>query len=370
MSLPTSSLAAIFHAPLQPFELRDIDIPLPTPGTILVEVLLCTICGSDLHTYSGRRSVLTPSVLGHEMVGRLVWPNKVTDGVGKTVRAGERLIWSLASSCGSCVFCSSGLPQKCEALMKYGHRVISPEWPLSGGLAEYCMLVPGTFVLGVPDPVPDAIAAPATCATATVSSAIGCAGEIAGKTVLVMGAGMLGNTACAMLDAMSAKKVIVADADFNRAQSASKFGARHALSARLEPDGFVEAVRDCSDGYGADVVVELAGENGAVDRALRSTKIGGVCLLVGSVYPQEPLPIAIEEIVRRMLNVRGVYNYAPVDLVKALEFLTTEAYRYPFIDLVGGDFTLAQVQSAFETAGSTTSPYRVAVRPNLRGGQS
>lgn len=367
MSLPSTSVAAVFRSAEAPFELQEVNIPALPSGSVLVEVLLCTICGSDLHTYHGRRSVPTPSVLGHEVVGRLVWPECVVDGAGKMVHAGDRLIWSLASSCGHCTFCESGLPQKCEQLVKYGHHAMSATWSLSGGLAKHCVIVPGTFYLAIPDDLPDTLAAPATCATATVSAAFSRAGDVTGKTVLVMGAGMLGSTACAMFDAAGAKSVIVADANAERAQSAKAFGAQVVIDASLPVEEFVKAIQDVNDGYGADIVLELAGANAAVERAISSTGVGGTCILVGSVYPQPPLPVVIEHVVRRMLNIRGVYNYAPKDLIHAVEFLRTTGAKYPFETLVEGNYSLSEVQEAFEMAGSQAAPYRVAVRPNHSG---
>jgi putative phosphonate catabolism associated alcohol dehydrogenase len=366
MNLPSASLACVFHSPGQPFELREIPIPALQRGTLLVAVQACTICGSDLHTYTGRRSARTPTILGHEMVGRLVWPDKVTDGAGETLRAGERLVWGLAAFCGRCFYCTSQLPQKCESLVKYGHQALSPEWPLSGGLAEYCMIVPGTYFLKVSEEIPDELAAPAACATATVAAAIARVGEVAGKTVLVMGAGMLGLMACAVLDAMGAGTVLAADAAVDRARAASRFGARQTLDARVPLEEFADAVREHTESRGADIVLELAGVNAAVARALRSTRIGGTCILVGSVFPQQPLPVLAEEIVRRMITVSGVYNYAPADLKQALAFLSGDAHRYPLLDLVGGSFSLHETQNAFELAGSPDAPYRVTVLPNAR----
>ena len=63
---------ALFHGPGQPLELQQAEVPELSPGEVLVSVDLCTLCGSDLHTYQGDRHVACPTVLGHEMVGRLV----------------------------------------------------------------------------------------------------------------------------------------------------------------------------------------------------------------------------------------------------------------------------------------------------------
>lgn len=362
MTLPKTSRAAVFLGAREPFVLQEFPVPKLESGDVLVEVLLCTICGSDLHTYHGRRSAPTPSVLGHEIVGRLVWPETIIDGIGNTVRAGERLLWSLSLPCGSCTFCVTGLPQKCERLRKYGHEAITPEWALSGGLADYCVLRSGTFVVGVPEAVPDTLAAPAGCATATVAGAIDASGDLKGKSVLVVGAGVLGLTACAMLDAAGAGAVMVADTDIERAAQGSEFGARRGLDASLSIEDFVQSVRDVTGGQGADVVFELAGANPAVERAIKSVRTGGLGLLIGSVYPQVPLPISIEDIVRRRLTVRGIYNYAPADLVRAVKFLSSDAERYPLADLIEASFPLDAVNQAFDFPSSGVR-YRVAVAP-------
>lgn len=362
MNIPKTSRAAVFYGAGQLFELREFAIPTLAPGDILVKVAMCTVCASDLHTYSGRRTGPSPVVLGHEIVGALAWPPTVTDGLGRNVRSGERLIWSLAISCRDCVFCKRNLPQKCESLLKYGHQALSPEWSLSGGLSEYCVLRAGTFFVGIPEDMPNNLAAPASCATATVAAALNAAGDLRGARVLMLGAGPLGLTACAMLDAAGAKQIIVADANIERAQHALQFGATDLVHATLPVKEFAHAVQDVSRQYGADIVLELAGENSATQRAIRSTRPGGQCLLIGSVYPQEPLAISVEDIVRRMLILRGIYNYAPADLSRAVTFLLEHGHRYPLQSMVGEVFPLEEVEEAFDFAGSA-AVYRVAVCP-------
>lgn len=363
MNLPKTNVAALFHSPNAPLELRETEIPAMRKGNILVEVSLCTICGSDLHTYSGRRKSPSPSILGHEMVGKLVWPEMLIDGRGKEIRVGERIVWSMVTSCNACRYCEWGLPQKCESMQKYGHHAVTPEWPLSGGLSQYCMLVPGTFIVGIPDDVDDALAAPASCATSTVAAAIRKAGDVTGKNVLVIGAGMLGRNACAMLDAAGAGHVMVADTNPIKLRGVSEFGAKSTVDASLPVSKFADAVRELTEGSGADFVFDFAGVNAAVERALASTRIGGTCLLIGSVFPQDPLQIYAEDIVRRLLTIRGVYNYSPEDLLYSIDFLQSHGKRYPFAKLVGEEFALSDVQRAFELAGSAEAPSRVGVRP-------
>src|SRR5690606_27174870 len=102
----------LFHGPGHPFEGRRLPLPASLAhGEVLVEISLATICGSDLHTFEGRRGAPTPCVLGHEAVGRVIASARVG------VLPGQRVTWSLADSCGHCPACTDyRLPQKCGSL--------------------------------------------------------------------------------------------------------------------------------------------------------------------------------------------------------------------------------------------------------------
>src|SRR5687768_16483782 len=135
------SRAAVFQGPNQPLELRDVPLPRLAEGEALVRVRLCTLCGSDLSTYRGKRSTPVPTILGHEITGELVELGGRTakhDLRGDMVAVGHRVTWSIAAHCGSCFACTHAMPQKCERLFKYGHERLDDAHPLSGGLAEYC----------------------------------------------------------------------------------------------------------------------------------------------------------------------------------------------------------------------------------------
>src|SRR5262249_53827645 len=140
--------AVVFTGPGRPLELIQFPAPEPRGTEILVRVTCCTLCRSDLHTHAGRRSEPTPAVLGHEIVGRVeAFGPEATrhDADGAPVAVGDRVTWAVVAGCGSCFFCAEDIPQKCERPHKYGHQGMSPERPLSGGLADCIVLVPGTF---------------------------------------------------------------------------------------------------------------------------------------------------------------------------------------------------------------------------------
>src|SRR5690606_1932517 len=165
-----TALAAIWHGTDARFRLTELPLPRPRSGEVLVRNRAATLCGSDLPTIAGGRTTPLPTVLGHEMVGEVV---DVGGGAltvdGRPVEPGMRVTWSIGASCGSCVRCTRGIPQKCLRLRKYGHEAVEPDWQLSGGLASHCHVVAGTAFVEVPATVLDAVAAPANCATATIT---------------------------------------------------------------------------------------------------------------------------------------------------------------------------------------------------------
>src|SRR6185369_16360679 len=129
----TTSLAAVFTGARQPLDMRRISVPNLQRAEILVRVLGCTLCGSDLHTFDGRRTVAVPTILGHEIVGRIeaFGPTaSLHDFGGEELQIGDRVTWSIVASCGECFYCRRGLQQKCERMVKYGHEPLRPRQEL------------------------------------------------------------------------------------------------------------------------------------------------------------------------------------------------------------------------------------------------
>jgi alcohol dehydrogenase len=357
--------AVVFQGPGQPLEIREFPRPQLAPGEVLVKVTCATLCGSDLHTYLGRRATPCPTILGHEILGRVA---ELPDGdspvdlAGRTLAVGDRVTWGITASCGGCFYCQRGLPQKCERLFKYGHERIDARHPLSGGLAEYCHLARGTPVLHVGDALTDAVACPANCATATVAAALRVAGNCQHQSILIQGAGMLGLTAAAMAGAARAREIIVCDPDPQRLRAATRFAATRLVDPRGGAEELAEAVRQATSGRGVDVAIELSGAPEAMEAGLRCLRIGGAYVLVGAVYPTRDVALPAEQVVRRLLRIEGIHNYTPADLLAAVEFLWTASARYPFDELVAARFSLDETEDAFAHAVATRAP-RVAVMP-------
>jgi alcohol dehydrogenase len=355
--------AFLFHGPGRPLERVRLGDPQPEGGEIVVRVTCCTLCRSDLHTHAGRRHQPTPSVLGHEIIGRIeaFGPEAArTDAHGSAVRVGDRVSWAVIVACGQCFFCAEDLPQKCERPHKYGHQRVTPERPWSGGLADSVVLAPGTAWFRVPDEVPDHVAAPANCAGATVAALLRHAGPLAGRRLLVLGAGVLGVTACAMARAAGAQAVLACDPEPACRERASAFGATHVFATGGEE--LASSIASATDGRGADVVLELSGVPSSVEAASALVRIGGVVLLAGTVAPVGKVGFDPEQIVRRMLTIRGVHNYHPRDLATVLAFQAGPGRGFPFASLIAAEYPLEEAEQALAHAHAHPG-VRVAVVP-------
>ena len=357
--------AAVFTGPGEALRLESFPLPRPGSSQLLVRVRCSSICGSDLHTYQGHRQTPTPTILGHEILGEVIEvgpgpPVRTLDG--KPVTVGDRISWSIAASCGRCFFCKHSLPQKCERLFKYGHERLRPEHRFNGGLAEVCHLIAGTPVVSVPEGLPDAVACPANCATATVMAAMRAGGGCQGEIVLIQGAGMLGLTACALARSRGASRIIVCDVVESRLKQAERFGASHCVNVAEGYGDLAGTVKELSRGRGVDLALELSGAASAMRAAVPLLRTGGRYILVGAVFPSSPLSLDPERVVRGWLQIRGVHNYAPEDLRAAMTFLEQHHTRFPFSELLTRTFPLTEVSRAFQHAVASRA-LRVGIRP-------
>ena len=340
MSNPTAR-ALLFEGESGRLRLEDREKPVPGPGEVLVRVTASTICGSDLHTIHGRRQVAVPTILGHEIIGTISefgTDSAAQDMDGALLRPGDRVTWTIVGNCGRCQSCGSDMPQKCTAGFKYGHERDREGVRWAGGFADWCLLAPGTGIVRLPDAMADEVACPASCATATICAAMEAAGPVTGKRVLVAGAGLLGLTACAMARSGGASRVACVEPDPVRRARSESFGATEWFGPETGGDGEF------------DVFMELSGTNAAWEWAFRRLALGGRAVLVGSVFPAPDTRINLEFVVRRLLTIRGIHNYAPRHLASAIRFLANHGNRFPFGEMVSSWFDLADHAMALAEA--------------------
>ena len=354
-----------------PEELAVTTYPTPTavdPGGLLVKTELATVCGSDVHTWKGHRPHPTPAILGHEIVGEIVelGDDVSRDTVGAPLAAGDRVTWTLMASCGTCYYCrTKHLPQKCEALFKYGHERSDEPPHFTGGFGEYVYVRPGTCVFKVPDGLSAAVTAPLMCGGATVAGGLEAIGVDPMDTVVVQGAGLLGLYAIPLAKAYGAGQVVAVDLDEDRLALARRFGADHTFNARSRStDALVGEIERLTDGRGADVAVEATGTAEAIPVGVDLLATGGRYLLHGTVFPDAPFTLDGYDVVTKHVTLRGVHNYDAPHLGTVLQFVETSRDRYLFDALSGPTFPLTEtgVEDALR-ALDTRDAIRPVVRP-------
>jgi alcohol dehydrogenase len=187
---------------------------------------------------------------------------------------------------------------------------------------------------------------PASCATATIAAALEAAGDLRGQAICITGAGLLGLTAAAMARWMGAAEVIVCEVHEHRRQLAAHFGATRCCG----PTELAETVREATGGMGVDAAVEVSGSPAAFESLWSGLRMGATAVLVGSVFPSAPVPLALEQVVRRNLTLRGIHNYAAPHLIRAVDFLARASAEYDFSGLVSAWYPLQDIASAVRAA--------------------
>jgi L-iditol 2-dehydrogenase len=332
--------AVLVRAPMD-FAVVDVPDPECPDGGLLLEVVACGLCGSDLRTLrSGHRRIALPWIIGHEVCGRVVETGR--DYCGRWA-VGDLLALAPPVYCGRCDFCADGRLELCE-----GYRELAQAWP--GGMAEY-MPVPREAVErgvihAVPqglDPVWATIAEPmSSCIHAQEKGGVGL-----GETVVVIGAGPVGAIHLCLARARGAGKLIIADINPDRLRLCAPFEPDHSINA--DALDLVEEVRRLTNGKGADVVVTANPAPVAQVQAVGMAAKGGRVLLFGGLPKDQSRPgIDMNVVHYNALTLIGTTILAPRHHLAALRLLG--AGRIPADRLITHRFPLSDFARGAELA--------------------
>lgn len=351
MTLPASGRVAVFDRPNGPFRIAAYPLRPPATGEVLVRVAMSTICRSDIHSYQGHRPSPCPGLLGHEIIGRIeaLGPGIERDMRGALLAPGDRITWSEYFVPGPHYLGDAlELPQKTPGAHKYGHLCADTQPHHHGGFADYCYVLPRSWILRLPDELSDEEATPINCGVATMIAATEAANLRIGDTVVVQGLGLLGLYAAAIARARGANRVIGLDAQAARRARAADFGVDLACDPAA-PDA-LERVRAACPALGADAVLEVCGDAAVIPAGLDLLRIGGSYVLAGVVNPSSMVSLDASLVLRKCLTLRGVHNYHPRHLAQALDFVVAHRRHYPFHALVDARYPLERVDAAMDDA--------------------
>lgn len=357
--MPSTGRIALFEKQHQPFTIVEMPVPDPEPGAAVVRVTMANICGSDLHAWHGDFKLAglggkLPTVLGHEMTGRIVSLGQgVThDGNGERLKEGDLVVYTYFTGCGHCPSCLRGRRVSCDHLSMAMTRS-ALEWPhFVGGYADYYYVEPGSTLYKVPEGLPEEIVAGANCALSQVIAGFERAALTFDETVVIQGAGGLGLYATAMAKAFGARLVIVIDGVAQRLEMARRFGADATidLTEQTEERERVNTVKTLTGGRGVDVVMELVGRPEVIPEGIRMLGQFGRYVTIGNINAGLTYVADPSRLVMANKTLYGVSLYEPPVLGKALRFLQNQRDRLPLGELLSTRFALEHINEAFAKA--------------------
>ncbi|MGW6526067.1 S-(hydroxymethyl)mycothiol dehydrogenase [Streptomyces sp. NPDC054962] len=283
-----------------PVSLETIIVPDPGPGEALVKVEACGVCHTDLHYREGGINDDFPFLLGHEAAGVV---EAVGEGVTE-VSPGDFVILNWRAVCGRCRACRRGRPWYCFATHNAEQKMtlastgqeLSPALGI-GAFAEKTLVAAGQCTK-VDRAASAAAAGLLGCGVmAGIGAAINTGNVGRGDSVAVIGCGGVGDAAVVGSRLAGAATIIAVDIDDRKLATARKLGATHTVNSR-ESDP-VEAIRELTGGFGADVVIEAVGRPETYRQAFYARDLAGTVVLVGVPTPEMKLELPLLDVFGR-----------------------------------------------------------------------
>jgi 2-desacetyl-2-hydroxyethyl bacteriochlorophyllide A dehydrogenase len=337
-------LAAVLVEPKR-FDLQQVNIPSIARDEVLIRVTRTGICGTDVHIFNGHYAAdRLPLVPGHEFCGTVA-------ELGQDVRhltEGQAVVADINIGCGTCYWCRRNEVLNCPAMTQVGIG-------RDGAFAEY-VVVPARLVIPVPDGMPEALQAlvePVACVVRAARKArVGF-----GQSVVVLGAGPIGNLHLQMLRLCGAAPIIVADLSEDRCRMALAVGADAAVSdpARLKAEVLAR-----TQGRGADLVIESVGSTRLYAQAFDLIRKGGHVAFFGITGPGETVPVDILRTVLEENSLKGSVAGMGEDMHDALTLLAHGRFRTDAF--TGATFGLEDIQTAFDTLAQRPADLKTQIR--------
>lgn len=303
--MSTKMRAAFVEQFGKPLVIREVEVPTPGPGQVVVKTEACGVCHTDLHAAGGDWPLKPklPFVPGHEGIGIVT-----ALGAGVTaVKAGDRVgVPWLYSACGHCEHCLAAWETVCPEAEFGGYT-------RNGGFAEFIVADPN-YVAHIPAGLSAIAAAPLVCAGVTTYKGLKVTEARPGEWVVVSGAGGLGHLAVQYAKAMGLM-VCAVDIDDGKLEHAKRLGADAVINAKS--DDAVAAVKKVTQGGGHGVLI-TAPSLGAFAQGIAMTRRRGTCVLVG--LPPGDFPLPLFDVVAQCITVRGSFVGTREDMAEALAF--------------------------------------------------
>jgi L-iditol 2-dehydrogenase len=328
-------------------DVRIEEMPIPQIGMdeLLLKVMACGICGSDVLEWYRRRKA--PLVLGHEATGQVV---QVGENV-KHYQNGDRIFVSHHVPCGECHYCVNDHITACETLHTTNYD--------PGGFAEY-LRVPSLNVQSGIYALPEDV----SYDVGTFIEPLGCvirgqrlADIRAEHTVVILGCGVSGLLHVQLARAIGVNRIIATDVNSYRIHSAEQFGAHVVLHANdINPD----RIRELNQGQLADRIVVCTGSESASKQALQLVDRGGTILFFA--VPEHDLKMPLRTFWRNEISLKTSYGADPSDLQKALAYITH--HRVNIREMITHRIPLIKAAKGFQLVANAKNSLKVIIKPH------
>ena len=346
--------AAIFTGAGQPMEIREFPITATPAGYGRSDLIASGVCGTDLHFYRGTLAVGTPSIIGHEFVGKLTDCDPAeAEQYGLTV--GDNVIADIAVPCGECLLCKTGDDANCVNMGVTNGGSIEEAPYLWGGYTEV-NYTPLSNLVKIPEGLDPTAAAVFACPGPTAMHAFRL-GAQAGlnwaqiKVAVVQGAGPVGSYAAMYMKAMGVPTVYVI------AKNVSP--EREALLRKLGVDEVYDLATDAhiteklqaeNGGLGVDLCYEASGAPNAFPQGMNILRNRGIYLVPGQYSNAGGIEIQPQLITFKAVRIIGSSQYSMIDVKDYLAFLEKNPALVPVIRDLAACYPVSEANKAFEDA--------------------
>jgi len=335
-------------------ELKKIDKPKVQPGSILIKILSCGVCGSDIRIFkSGNNRVKYPAIIGHEIAGEIV---EIGKGVHAFWQIGDKVAIGADVPCGSCNWCQNGIANCCDKNYAMGYQ-------FSGGYAEYCLLEPMVVKYG---PITK-ISSDLDPDIATMSEPLACSINAfervyfsLGKSVLIIGSGPIGIMLALLAKTIGASLITIADIDKERLASAGTIAEPDQIINSSNED-LVKSGLKITKNQGFDAIFTACQSPEIQEQAMQLVaKRGFVNLFAGLPKTTRAISISSNNIHYKEAYITGSHGSTPRQHKTAVELI--ESKRINLAPLITHKFSLKEINKAFETASKKIG-LRIIVKP-------
>lgn len=254
-------------------EIEERKKPVPRAGEAVIRITTTTICGTDVHIVKGEYPVKPGLVLGHEPVGVI---DTLGDGLEDEYAVGQRVVVGAITPCGQCFYCLNGVHSQCRGALggwRFGNTI-------DGAWAEYLLVPDARANLAViPDGLSDEEVVLVTDILSTGLSGAESGNVRVGDSVAVFAQGPIGLCATLGASLRGAALIIGVDSVPARLDMARRFGANAVINFKEQDP--IAAIKQLTDGRGADVTIEALGQQVTFENALRATRPGGTLSSLG-----------------------------------------------------------------------------------------